>query len=159
MRMAIAQGPVRTYADASVFGGAFDEEFEAPSQAFFDEVREGRHILVSSGPVEAELEPAPAHVRALFAELEPLMQLMEFTPEGVELQQAYMKEGIVSPQWANDALHVATATVAGCPVIVSWNFRHIVHWQKIPLYNAVNTLRGYDSIAIHSPREVIGYAE
>jgi len=30
-----------------------------------------------------------------------------------------------------------------------------VHFQKIPLYNAVNTLQGYRSIAIYSPREVI----
>ena len=38
---------------------------------------------------------------------------------------------------------------------VSWNFQHIVHFQKIPQYNAVNALHGYNSIAIHSPREVI----
>ena len=56
-------------------------------------------------------------------------------------------------------MHVAIATVARCPVIVSWNFRHIVHRLKVPQYNAVNTLRGYPGLAIHSPREVIEYAE
>jgi len=40
-------------------------------------------------------------------------------------------------------------------MIVSWNFRHIVHYQKIPKYNAVNVLNGYAPIAIHSPLEVI----
>ncbi len=67
--------------------------------------------------------------------------------------------GVVSENWLDDAVHVATATVAGCSLIVSWNFRHIVHYQKIPKYNAVNALMGYASIAIHSPREVLADEE
>ena len=56
-------------------------------------------------------------------------------------------------------MHVAVATVANCDVIVSWNFKHIVHYQKIPLFNAVNVLEGYNSIWIHSPQEVIAYED
>ena len=44
-------------------------------------------------------------------------------------------------------------------MIVSWNFQHIVHFQRIPLYNGVNMLSGYSVIAIHSPPEVIGDEE
>jgi len=47
------------------------------------------------------------------------------------------------------------ATVSGCDLIVSWNFKHIVHFQKIPFFNAVNTLNGYHSLMIYSPLEVI----
>jgi len=151
--------PARIYADASVFGGVFDEEFATASSAFFNEVRGGRHILVSSDLVEAELEPAPDQVRALFAELEPVMETVGITPQAADLRQAYLEEGVVSPRHADDAMHVALATVSGCPVIVSWNFKHIVHRLKIPLYNAVNALRGYPGIAIHSPREVMEYEE
>ena len=39
---------IRVYADTSVFGGVFDEEFEAPSVAFFQQVREHRFQLVTS---------------------------------------------------------------------------------------------------------------
>jgi hypothetical protein len=56
-----------------------------------------------------------------------------------------------------DALHVAVATASDCSLIVSWNFKHIVHFEKIPLYNAVNTLRGHAHIGIFSPLEVIQY--
>ena len=48
--------------------------------------------------------------------------------------------------------------VAG-DIIVSWNFRHIVHFQKVPRYNAVNTLNGYGAIAINTPAEVLDYDE
>ena len=34
-----------------------------------------------------------------------------------------------------------------------------MHLRKIPLYNAVNTLRGFAPLAIHSPAEVIEYEE
>ena len=52
---------------------------------------------------------------------------------------------------------MALATVSDCSIIVSWNFHHIVHFDKIPLYNAINMIEGYRDIAIHSPTEVIYY--
>jgi hypothetical protein len=40
--------PLRVYADTSVFGGSFDNEFAIESERFFDLVRAGRvKILVS----------------------------------------------------------------------------------------------------------------
>ena len=75
------------------------------------------------------------------------------------MQNAYIKEGIVTEKFQPDALHVALATVSDASLIVSWNFKHIVNFQKIPFYNAVNTLKGYEQIAIFSPLEVIEYED
>jgi hypothetical protein len=94
-----------------------------------------------------------------FEEFLPTAQLLDIGPDALELQQAYIVEGILSEKWYDDALHVALATVAECNVIVSWNFKHIVNFRKIPLFNAVNVLKGYRQIAIHSPLEVINYEE
>ena len=55
----------------------------------------------------------------------------------------------------NDAHHVALASVAGADMIVSWNFRHIVHHEKIRAFNAVNLKEGYGILAIYSPLEVV----
>jgi len=46
---------------------------------------------------------------------------------------------------------ISRATVAGCTLIVSWNSQHIVHFERIPLYNAMNTLGGHAQIAVFSP--------
>jgi hypothetical protein len=81
------------------------------------------------------------------------------TGETLQLQHAYLSAAIVSERFATDALHVALATVAGASMIVSWNFRHIVNFRKIPKYNAVNKLRGYNDIAIYSPLEVIEHED
>jgi len=40
-------------------------------------------------------------------------------------------------------------------MIVSWNFKHIVHFDKIRGFNAVNLREGYLPIEIRSPREII----
>ena len=40
-------------------------------------------------------------------------------------------------------------------MIVSWNFKHIVHYEKIRGFNAVNRLNGYKEVDIYSPLEVV----
>jgi hypothetical protein len=54
-----------------------------------------------------------------------------------------------------DATHVALATISRADAIVSWNFRHIVHLDKMKLFNAVNLMNGYGVLTIVTPREVV----
>ena len=103
-----------------------------------------------------EIALAPQHVQAQLEELIPLAELTHVTDEALRLQEVYLSHGIVGEASSTDALHVALATVAGCELIVSWNFKHIVNLRRIRLYNAVNALCGYNQIEIRSPREVAG---
>jgi predicted nucleic acid-binding protein len=151
--------PVRVYADTSVFGGVFDEEFAFASRRFFDRVSAGAFRLVTSPIVEEELADAPAEVRQFGR---PIMDEAEealLSDEVLRLHEAYLEARVVGERRGNDALHVALASAAGCAAIVSWNFKHIVHLEKIPLHNAVNAMGGYYPIAIHSPLEVIEYGD
>lgn len=143
------------YVDTSVFGGAFDREFEAASNAFFERARAGVLQVRISALVLDELEKAPAAVKRLFLEFEPLMRRVDIDDAAYRLQQAYLAARIVSAQRETDALHVAIATVSGCRAIVSWNFKHIVNFRRITLYNEVNRMEGYEPIAIHTPMEVV----
>jgi hypothetical protein len=150
---------LRVYADTCVFGGAFDQEFGTVTERFFHEVRLGRFSLVISALVRKELQEAPDHVRDMFVGLLPWITVEPVSDEALDLQQAYLDAGILTPKWADDALHVAIATVTDCSLIVSWNFQHIVHYQKIPQYNAVNARFGYRPLAVYSPMEVLHYEE
>ncbi len=148
---------MKIYADTSVFGGVFDQEFSEPSKQFFNEVDAGRFILVTSAVVEAEIEPAPEYIRQLFNKYAEIAEIADVSKEALELQLSYIKSGVVTNNSLDDALHVAISSVSECDLIVSWNFKHIVHFDKIPKYNAVNTLNGYKHIGIYSPLEVINY--
>ena len=130
-------------------------EFERASKAFFDRVRDGTLEAVISALVLDELAWAPAQVRELFEGLDPRLLRVATGDAMYDLRRAYLDANVVSPRWAADALHVAVATVSGCRAIVSWNFRHIVNYKRIPLYNGVNQMQGYGPIAIHSPQEMI----
>ena len=66
-----------------------------------------------------------------------------------------MTHGVVGKAAKRDAEHIAAATIAEVDLIVSWNFKHIVHYEKISGYQGVNLLEGYDAIRIFSPLEVI----
>lgn len=148
---------IRVYVDTSVFGGPFDEEFRRPSEQFFEHVQRGAFDLVTSVLVSNEIVSAPEQVRSFFQSVVPFVTNVDVTNEAVELQNAYLRARIVTKKYSAGALHVAIASASGCTVIVSWNFRHIVHFTRIPLYNAVNLAHGYQTIGIFSPLEVVGY--
>ncbi|MCL6100600.1 MAG: type II toxin-antitoxin system VapC family toxin [Bacteroidetes bacterium] len=147
----------RVYVDTSVFGGIFDEEFKNASSVFFDQVRKGKFIIVTSPVVIDEISLAPIEVRKLYKQLNHFIEVIEISNGVLELRDAYLNARIVSKKYSNDALHVAFATISECLIIVSWNFKHIVNFEKIPLYNAINIISGYKQVAIHSPLEVINY--
>ena len=58
-------------------------------------------------------------------------------------------------KYADDARHVAIATVESVAVIVSWNFRHLANLRREAGFNAVNLLQGYPQVRILSPLELI----
>ena len=150
----------RVYCDTSVFGGCFDVEFAEASNRLMDLVRQGAFQLVISQVTLDELVKAPENVRELVDSLPgDRVETLEEDPEVSVLRDAYLAARVVGPSSRADAEHIASATIAGVDMIVSWNFRHIVHFRKIPLYNAVNALRGYPSLSILSPREVIEYED
>ncbi len=151
--------PIRVYVDTSVFGGAFDAGFSAASQAFFEEARSGRFQIVVSDVVVQELHDAPPQVRLLYRQCERHLELLEVSEAALRLVRAYLEAGIVGNKSRADALHVAVAVASGCRAIVSWNFRHIVHFEKIPLYNAVSVTRGFGPLAIHTPQEILHYED
>lgn len=148
---------IRVYVDTSVFGGVFDDEFKKASLLFFEQVRLNLFEVFISPIVQNEISLAPQQVQDFYAEILPRTKIMDISDEALGLRDSYLKANIVSKKYSNDALHVALATASGCTIIVSWNFKHIVHFEKIALYNAINISEGYQQIAIYSPLEVISY--
>jgi hypothetical protein len=86
-------------------------------------------------------------------------RILEITEDALELSEEYLNRKILNPKFRDDALHIALASLSNVDVLVSWNFRHIVHYDKIRLFNAVNIENGLKSIDIYSPCEVTNYKE
>ena len=150
----------RAYVDTSVFGGTEDEEFAEASKQFFHQVRRGAFVVLVSAQTTDELDEAPENVRRVLYELPPeQIEPIALNEEVRALADEYVRAGVLGFASADDATHVAAATVAGADLIVSWNFRHIVNYNRIRGFNAVNVRMGYRAITILSPREVINVDE
>jgi len=146
---------IRVYVDTSVFGGTQDEEFAESSKRFLERVMEGEYRLLISSITHDELESAPAEVRGIVENLtQGTYEEIDLDEEMWELANAYISAGALGRASEYDALHVAAATVAKADLILSWNFRHIVNYDRIKKFNAVNLLNGYKMMDIRSPREV-----
>jgi predicted nucleic acid-binding protein len=145
----------KIYVDTSVFGGVFDNEFAKLGKPFIENIPRKTFTITTSEIVLRELRNAPLKVRTFFQDLSNFIEIVDVTNQAVQLHLAYLKAEVVSEKWSADALHVAIATVTGCSLIVSWNFKHIVNYRRIPMYNTVNVMNGYSQITICTPPEVI----
>lgn len=152
--------PLRVYIDTSVIGGCCDPEFSIWSNGLMKDFELGRLYPVISDIVDEEISRAPASVQDIYHDLcEMNPERIELTLDVRTLAARYLSRKILTKKFLDDAVHIALATYAKVDVLVSWNFRHIVHYQKIRMYNAVNAMRGYPSLDIRSPAEVIDYEE
>lgn len=146
---------ISVYVDTSVIGGCFDQEFETWSKGLMQDFEENRFVPVLSEIVATEIGNAPEQVQDQFKQILQLSHVfLELTDEAVDLAKLYLERKIISPKYFEDSLHIALATINDINILVSWNFKHIVHFDKIRQFNSVNVENGYKDIDIFSPMEV-----
>ena len=149
---------LKIYIDTSVIGGCFDPDFAPWSNGLMEDLKQGRFRPLVSDLVTIEIERAPQEVKEKYAEiLKCGADILTITEETLDLVAAYRRHKILEGNFENDRTHIALATIYKADILVSWNFKHIVHFDKIRMFNLVNQKMGYKIISIHSPREVTRY--
>ena len=146
---------MRIYADTSVFGGCFDPEFEIWSKKLIELFKIGKYKAVISEVSEFELKYAPNHIKQILSYIGyKNLEIAKLSDEAKQLSEYYIKEKIVTKKSLADTQHIAVATVQQVDLLVSWNFKHIVNYDKIRLYNAVNLKYGFKVLEIRNPRDL-----
>ena len=150
----------KIYLDTSVIGGCFDKEFSKWSNRLINNFKNDIFIPVLSELTSAEIDNAPEIVREKYYEILNInSNILKITEETLSLAEEYQKRLILTKKYFDDGLHIAIATIYNIDILVSWNFKHIVHFDKIRLFNAVNMESGYKPVEIYSPREVVSYGK
>jgi len=109
---------------------------------------------------ETELSLAPQHIRDL-KKLIPTecYKYVDLNDAAKMLAETYIFEKALGKASTNDAYHIAIASVNGLDCLVSWNFKHIVNFDKIKLFNSINLKLGYQLIDIRTPLEFLNYED
>jgi hypothetical protein len=143
------------YLDTSILGGYFDDEWKAATQQLWEQMEAGKWRFFTSLIAAEEISHAPERVRELFKTTFSPEMMLDVSHEMDELADAYIAQAVVTPNYEDDARHVAACTVARLDYLVSWNFRHLVNVQREAGFNAVNLLQGYQAVRIVNPLELI----
>ena len=146
----------RIYIDTSVIGGYYDTEFETATRQLFKRIADKEFDVYFSEMNDTELIDAPERVKAVI-ELIPTecYQYIGMNGEVKALAQTYINERALGKASRNDAFHIALASANRVDCLISWNFKHIVNYDKIKLFNAINMRSGYPLIDIYSPLEFL----
>lgn len=145
----------KIYIDTSVIGGCFDKEFELYSNLLIKEIMAGKKIGIISELTKRELSNAPDLINSYFNSIQSIFKEVKINDDVEFLADTYIKEKVLNSKFINDCLHIALATFHNIDLLVSWNFKHIVNYEKIIKFNSVNLKYGYRTLQIYSPMEVI----
>ena len=146
----------RIYIDTSVIGGYFDEEFEVATHLLFERIKDKDFVIYFSEVNETEIVFAPQHIKDVKNMIpKDCLRFIEIDEEVEALTQTYIKEKALGKSSENDAYHIALASVNRLDCLISWNFKHIVNFDKIKMFNSINLRLGYPLIDIRSPLEFL----
>jgi len=153
------------YLETTIFNFPFANDapqYQADTKRLFAEIKAGKFKPFTSKYVVQELENTKdiekmKQMEAMITNYGAIV--IPASDEIVRLANVYVTTGVIPKRFITDALHIAAATVAGLDYIVSLNFRHIVKHKTIFETEVINTREGYKRVFIHTPAEVIDYAE
>ena len=150
---------LRLYLDTSVLGALTDpgpEERLVATRGVLAGLAKGLWEGYISTLVLEEIERAPKTAREKITnELRKgFLTVLGESDESVRLAEKYVSAGAFPSDYEDDVRHVAIASVNDIPVVVSWNFRHMVNIEQKRKINSVNMREGLPLIDLVSPWEV-----
>jgi len=113
-----------------------------------------RYDLVTSPAVIDELERGDYPSRDECLKLVDRLELLEITPEVLDVVDTYIARHVMPADPVGDALHLDVASVHRCDFLVTWNCRHLANANKFGHIRRVNTLLGLYGPTLVTPLEL-----
>lgn len=141
----------RLYLDTTIPSAYYNErqwERQLFTQRTWHEKLPNYHLVVSNLTVKELGATTNRRKRRKLVALVRHLETCVTTPACKFLANEYLKI-LAIPE--NDAVHIATATIFNCVILLSWNFTHMVNNSSKQRVNEVNLSNGYQQITIISP--------
>ena len=147
---------LKIYLDSSVISHLDNVEpvdWVTDTHKLWDEIKSGKYDVVLSSVDFLELGNCTEEKRAILAGYiaQITFEHIEVTDEINNTAERFIDLGILTRKSFIDCQHIAVAIHAGCDIIVSWNFKHIVNVKTIKGAKVVTAIEGFKDILICSP--------
>ncbi|WP_264082503.1 type II toxin-antitoxin system VapC family toxin [Nostoc sp. CENA543] len=119
--------------------------------------RRGFFVLYASEIVEDEAAKGDTAIASQRLNLLQSLTFLDLTEEAMELAQEFLQQSNLPPKAANDALHIALATVYGLDYLLTWNCKHMANAQIQRKLSQISSGLGYDLPIICTPYELMGF--
>lgn len=121
------------------------------TRMFWNLLQQGKHEVFLSDITLSEISACNEQkLNLLLDYLSQIQyQVIHITEDTVELAEKFIHFGILKQKSFDDCQHISAAIIAGCDIITSWNFKHIVNVKTI------TTLEGYKDLLIYPPSVLI----
>lgn len=118
-----------------------------------EDITTGKYDVIISDLVLAEINECKEPKRSLLKEYLAKInyERVEITKESEEIANEIIKEGILNLKSFDDCLHIASAILNDCNIIVSWNFKHMVNVDTINGVRKITFAKRYNNIDIYAP--------
>src|SRR5207249_6578401 len=112
---------------------------EEATRKLFERIERKDFIVYMSEVNETELVLAPQEVKEVKNNIPTdCLRFLEIDDEVDNLAQTYINEKALGKSSENDAYHIALASVNRLDCLISWNFKHIVNFDKIKMFHSIN---------------------
>ena len=127
----------------------------------WEDIKNGKYEVYISNTTIGEInecnEPKRSFMLDKLREIE--LAVVNAETEVEVLSQEFIKLGILKEKSIDDCMHIATALLLKCDVIVSWNFKHIVNDKTIEGVKTISRTKKLNGIKIYCPSILIGGEE
>lgn len=153
-------GKPKIYLDTSVISHLQHEDTPDKMNEtlmLWDSIKAGQYAVYASTTTLDEIEACPEQKRKiLFDYLNQIeYTIIEPNNEIAEFAQKLIDEGILKKKSLDDCIHIASAVIGGCDIIVSWNFKHLVRFETISGVREICFKNRYKIIDIYPPTLLI----
>ncbi len=147
---------LKVYLDTSVISYLYQEDAQEKMQdtlQLWERFKEQQYEVYISDIVINEISDCTEEkLNILMDYLDQIEYHLVATNENtVGLAEKFIDFGILKQKSFDDCQHIASAILAGCDIIISWNFKHIVNIKTIRGVKVITTLEGYKDLLIFPP--------
>lgn len=153
-------GIMKVYLDTSVI--SYLDQKDTPermkeTQDMWEFFKKGQYEVYISDVVVYEIKKCSMEKREILLDYLDQIEynIIETDENTVSLAEKFIDFGVLKRKSYDDCRHIAAAVLAGCDIIISWNFKHIVNVKTIQGVKAVTTYEGYKDLMIYPPSALL----